>query len=186
MFAFLFFYDIIILGGFMKSEEQNEIVRFLIVLAIVVVAVIGVYFFTSKFVTKESSNDTESESTAGVVNYNIAIVGNMLNKPEDEYYVFVYDYESENTDMYVAMNAISNYLSSGEDNLLKVYNVELDNYLNKSYKVQEGEKSNPKAKKIADFKFGDFTLIKVEKGKVEKYIENAEKIEKELTIDEKN
>lgn len=185
MFAFLFFYDIIILGGFMKSEEQNEIVRFLIVLAIVVVAVIGVYFFTSKFVTKESSNDTESESTA-VVNYNMAIVGNMLNKPEDEYYVFVYDYESENTDMYVAMNAISNYLSSGEDNLLKIYNVELDNYLNKSYKVQEGEKSNPKAKKIADFKFGDFTLIKVEKGKVEKYIENAEKIEKELTIDEKN
>lgn len=167
----------------MKSEEQKEMFRFLLVLGIVIVFVVGVYFFTRIFVTEEKDTTTEETPAVGTVNYDIAIVGNMLNKPESKYYVFVYDYESVEAGFYESTNAISKYLYSGKKDLLKIYNVELNNYLNKDYKVKDGEEVNTKAKKIEDFKFGDYTLLKIEKGKVTKYLNSAADIKKELKID---
>ncbi len=172
----------------MKSEEQKELLRFLGILVAVIVVIVGIYFFTKKFVTKEKEEETVETPAVGTIDYNTAIVGNMLNKPESDYYVFVYNYEVANRDKYTVQNYLTEYLndSENEDTRLKVYNVVLNDYLNKKYMAVEGEESNPKAKSIEEFKFGDFTLIRVKKGKVSKYLEDADAIKKELGIKDQN
>ncbi len=167
----------------MKSEEQKELLRFVGILVAVVVVVLGVYFFTKKFITKEVDEEKADTPAVGTVNYDMAIVGNMLNKPEDDYYVFVYDSEAINGEFYKSSDYVTEYLNDTEnENKLRIYYVELNDYFNKDYKASEDEESNPKAKTVEEFKFGDFTLVRVKKGKVNKYLETAEAIKKELNI----
>ena len=59
----------------------------------------------------------------------------------------------------------------------KLFFCDLSNPLNQEY---ANEESNPKAQKVEDFAFGEVTLLEIQKGKVTKYLENIEDIEKIL------
>ncbi len=162
------------------NVEKSEIKRFIIVF-IVLIAILGaVYLLTSIFVTKDAVQGTEDATIPGTINYSTAIVGNMLTKPEDTYYVFVYDGESKNSELYTANNAILEYLS--DEDAIKFYNVDLAQHMNMDYKadLENDEETNPKATTVEDFLFGDFTVVKVKDGKVNKYLDTVEEIEKEL------
>ena len=101
----------------------------------------------------------------------------MFNRSEEEYYVALYKKSEKDAILYSSI--INKY--ANEEKSLKVYFCDLENKFNEEYYVGN-ENSNPKAKTIADVKFGDFTLVKISKGKIVKYVENIEDMKKELNI----
>lgn len=161
-----------------KSEEQKEIIKFVIILLVIVVVVVGIYFFTRNFVTKEAIKDNNTETTPVTINYDVTIVGSMLNRPYDEYYVLAYESDSVSVNKYQAV--YSSYANKEKKD--KLYYIDLSNHLNSSYYNKND--TNPNATSIDELKFGDFTLIKVKKGKIVKYLEDYDEIKKELKIED--
>lgn len=162
-----------------RTAEQDEMLKFLGVIAIVVVCVALLYFLTRAFVTKDlfTKNETKTEDVVqGSVNYSIASVGQILNRPYDEYYVFVYDTTGDHA---ADMNSLLTKYNSKEKKL-HAYKVDLSNYLNKEY--YQPKEVNEKATIVTDFKFGDITLLKIKKGKVDKYITDYTKMQTELAV----
>lgn len=160
-----------------KTEEQKEIMKFLILLVVIVVCVVGVYFFTRAFVTKDLKEDKTEETTPAAINYNVTIVGSLLNRPYDEYYVLAYDSESVSINKY--QGVYSTY--TNKEKAIKMYYIDLGNALNSSYYSED--ETNPNAQSIDELKLGDFTLIKVKNGKIVKYIEDFDSVKKELGIE---
>ena len=157
-----------------KTEEQKEIIKFIIIIVVVVSLVVGIYFFTKKFVTKDEEKK-ETQEITGTVNYNVTIIGELLNRPYNEYYAIIYDSTSNDAGKY---QGIYSKFTTGEKSTTKMYYIDLSNKLNKDYYSEE--ETNPKAKSIKELKLGDFTLIKVKDGKIIKYLEDEEEVKKEL------
>ena len=160
-----------------QTEEQKEMLHFLIVLGVIVILVIGVYFLSKMFILDNSL--FEVNYTPGTVNSERAIVGTIFNRPEKEYYVMVYDESSSQAVYYSALS--SNYVKK-QDKALPVYRVDLNSELNQSYYVGKDGKSNSKATKVSELKFKDLTLLKISNGKISKYLEDEESIKKELAV----
>jgi len=159
-----------------KTEEQKEVTKLIIIILVVTVLVVGAYFLTRAVVTKDlgKKDNTEEKVTEGVINYNVAIVGEILNRSEKKYYVAVFkgtgEYGSE------MATAIAGYES--QKGHLRVYRVDLDNKFNADF--YDPEHIKLKVTDPSDFKFGDVTLLKVEGGKVTTAITDLSKIKKEL------
>ncbi len=158
------------------SEEQNEAVRFIKILLIIIIGVVIVYFFTRAFVTKDLFNKKTEEKNpvAGEIDYSMTLIGNMLNKPEDEYYVIIYSSEDTLANYY--NNLVTRYNKNKKP--LAVYTADLANELNKNFVSSEA--SNLNAKDINDFRVKDLALLKIKKGKIVKTFDTEEKIVKEL------
>lgn len=156
------------------TEEQKEMIHFLIVLSVIIVLVLGFYFISKFFILDQ--NLFENTYIPGTVNSERIVVGTLFNRPEKEYYVIAYDEDAKDAVYYSSLSA-----SYKGEKALKVYHLDLGNVLNKSYYIKEGE-SNKKATKPSEIKLKDLTLIKIKEGKIEKYLENLSDIEKELTI----
>lgn len=162
-----------------RTAEQDEMLKFLGVIAVVVVCVALLYVLTRVFVTKDLFNKEETkteETVQGSVNYSVTSVGQILNRPYDEYYVFVYDTTG---DYATDMNSLLTKYNSKEKKL-HAYKVDLSNYLNKEY--YKPKEVNEKASAVADFKFGDITLIRVKNGKIDKYLTDYSKMQTELAV----
>lgn len=167
-----------------KTEEQQEIMKFIILIVIIAVCVGGIYLFTKVFVTKDinkNENATE-EVVTGAINYNVTIIGSLLDRPYNEYYVMAYNSKDVVSMKYQAI--YSAYMSKEEKDLTKLYYVDLSNIMNEQYVASEDQETNPNAEKIEELKLGEFTLMKIKKGKIVKYIEDIEEIKKELKIGE--
>ena len=142
--------------------------------------VAAIYFLTRIFVTKDlgkKKNEAEVEEVIpGNINYTVAIVGQILNRPYDSYYVLVFDTTGDKVndaqDLMVRYNV--------KENRKHLYRVDLNNYANKDFYDKEHE--NPEAKSVSEFKFGDLTLLYIKKGKVEKYITDYAKMKAELGL----
>ena len=159
-----------------RTAEQEEMRKFIIVVVVVALLVVGIYFLTRAVVTKDLFNKEEENTTKVEVKYDVAIVGEILNRPYDEYYVLVYDKTNEST---AQMSSLAEQYK-GTEKPLHVYTVYLDNKLNAKY--YDPTKENTKATKVSEFMFGDTTLLKIKDGKVEKYITDYTKMEKELGL----
>lgn len=155
-----------------QTEEQKELTKFIIVLVVLVLIILGVYFL-SKVLLKIEVPDYEY--TTGVVSTDIVVAGTMLNAKEKEYYVLAYDTKGVDA---AAYTTFAGYYKTNKKDALKVYFLDLNNGLNKDHYVKE--KSNPSAKTIKELKILDGTLIKVKNGKITKYIEGKDKIANEL------
>lgn len=160
------------------TEEQMEIKKFIFVLLGLLILLVGVYFFTRAFVTKDLHKSTNNDVnyTEGKVSYDVVVVGTMLNRPVSEYYV--YAFSNEDTKAIYYNTLVSKY--STNEKALQVYYLDIDNALNKDYV----DKSNASKSftTINDLKLGELTLMKVKDGKVTKYMTNEEEIKKELGI----
>ena len=161
----------------LRTAEQEEMFRFVCVIIIVILCVAGVYLLTRAFVTKDLfKKDEQAEVISGEVKYDVAIVGQILNRPYDTYYVAVYNKTGDKaSDM---SNYIYTYQSKEDVNKLHIYTVDLANKLNADY--YDPNKENTAPKDATEFMFGDATLLKIKDGKIEKYINDIEKIRKEL------
>ncbi len=158
-----------------KSEEQQEITRFIIILVSIFVLV-GIVYGVSKIFIKDKETSTDTV-TPGSVNPDLVTVGTMFNRPEDEYYVALYDKTIKEAVIYSAI--ISSYTS--EEDALHVYFCDLDNFFNKDY-ISPDESSNPNAKEMEDLKLGKFTFVKIKNGKIVTYLETKEDMKKELGV----
>ena len=145
--------------GNYQSEDQNEAKRFIIILAIIIIVIVGVYFFTRIFVSKDLLNKETNTTTPGSINYNVTLIGAMLNKPEDDYFVMLYD--SKKSDAVYYNGLVNNYVQ--DENALKIYIADIANELNKSY---VGESENIKVTNIEDFKIANPALLKIKDSKI--------------------
>lgn len=160
------------------TEEQKEVRKFVFILVGLVVVLIGIYFFTRAFIVKDLfNNNKETTYTDGEINYDVAIVGNMLNRPYTEYYVIAFNSESTKANYYNTLS--SKYMTS--DGSLKLYYIDLNNSLNSKYVASEDDKYSTEFKSLDDLKLGEITLIKVKNKKVVKFITDIEMIKEELT-----
>ena len=156
------------------SEDENEIRKFIIII-VVILAIVGIIYAVTELTKKDEEKG--DEVTAGEIDYNTLSIGMLLNRPEKEYYVIIYDVENPDAVLYSAM--INKYDIKGKKE--KLYYCDLGNALNsKYYNVGNDKKSNPKATKISELDLGDLTLIKVKDGKIVKYIENIDDIKEIL------
>ncbi len=163
-----------------STGETEEIRHLIIVILVVIIAVCGLYLATRAFVTKDLFTKKEAETeevTPGEISYENIIVGQILNRPYDEYYVVVYNTE-EGDYSYDMQILTSEY--SVLDKHLHIYTVDLANKLNADY--YDSENASTEATDLKDIKFGDITLIKVKNGKMVKYIVDYSKMEKELGV----
>ena len=151
------------------SDDENVIRKFIIITVVIVVLITGVYFLTE--LTK--NNNASTNTATGAIDYDIVSIGTLLNRPESEYYVMIYDKENEDSMLYSAL--ITNYYNLTDHT--KIYFCDLGNKLNKSYyNVNNDNKSNPNAQSIKELDLGDLTLIKVKNGKIVQYVETYEQI----------
>lgn len=163
-----------------ETEEQAEVKKFILVLLGLIIVIVGIYFFTRAFVTKDLFKKTEDINyQTGVVDENAVIVGNMLNRPYDEYYVIAFN--SEDTQVNYYNTLVSKYKSKSD--AIKVYFLDLNNELNKEY-IASDENITTSFKSIDELKLGKLTLIKVKKGKVTKMATTVDELIKELKLSE--
>jgi flagellar basal body-associated protein FliL len=155
------------------DEDSKTIKRFIIIMIIVLGITVGLYFFTKYSVKKDNTSTSSSDSIKDVsIDYSNVIVGNMLNKAENEYYVILYDSSDSNASTYKEL--VTNYEKN--DNHLTVYTADLSNKLNIKYYTSD--KSNPISDNVNDLKFGNLTVIKVSNGKITNAYESVKDIKK--------
>jgi len=159
-----------------QNESSEEIIKFIKLLIIVIIIILGIYFLTRAFIVKDLFNkeEAEKEYTTGEINYNTTIIGSILNKPEEEYYVIVYD-SSASTSIYY--NSIVGAYANNSD-AKKVYFADLDSEFNK--KFYDKEHPNLNTTDFDKLKFGDITLLKIKKGKIIKTFDKDFEIKEEL------
>lgn len=160
-----------------RSEDQEEIIRFIKLLLIIIILIVGVYLFTRFFVTKDlftKETTTEREYTEGTINYNVTTIGTMLNKPEKEYFVFMYDYDDVNSIYYSGL--ISGYKKNKDS--LKVYVANLSSEFNKNF--IDIENINVNTSNLDDFKVGKYALVKISNGRIVKSYTSEEEIKEVL------
>ena len=166
------------LGGYMQNEETKTMKQFLITLIIVIIGVVGIYLLTKYVVKKDNAtNNSSNTEEKNYIDPNTAIVGTMLNKSSDAYYVIIYDKTKDNATTYYSL--VSTY--KAKDKALKVYTVDLSNSLNKKY-IATDNKTNPKATNLEDLKFGEVTLLKVKNNKITEAYETTDSIKKALDV----
>lgn len=162
----------------MQNEETKTMKQFLITLIIVIIGVVGIYLLTKYVVKKDNAtNNSSNTEEKSYIDPNTAIVGTMLNKSSDVYYVIIYDKAKDNATTYYSL--VSTY--KAKDKALKVYTVDLSNSLNKKY-IATDNKTNPKATNLEDLKFGEVTLLKVKNNKITEAYETTDAIKKALDV----
>lgn len=155
----------------MKNEENKVIIKFIVTLVIVLALCIGIYFLTKYVVNKDTDTNTETSETKDVsINYESAIIGTMLNKKDNEYYVILYNKSKD--DAYKYTQLVTNYKALKDS--LPIYIVDLSTPMNSPYYTSEA--TNPKAENLSELKFGDITVIKVKNGKITNAYETIDSI----------
>lgn len=137
------------------SEEETQIKTLIILLLIVVLVSAGIYFLTDTMIKKESNSNTTPEEVE--IDYDIATVGTMFNRIEDEYYVLLYSSKNDGSNL---DSVLDSFRSS--DNYIKTYFVDLDKKINKG---ALGEKLVKKPKNSKEVSVTGPTLFKITDGK---------------------
>lgn len=143
-----------------ESNDTKEIKSLIIITVVVVVIAVGLFFLTNYLNNKKTSNNTK-------IDYDTCIVGNMFNRPYNEYYVFLYSSTDKNASTYKGL--ITSY--KDKDDALKIYYVDMNDKFNAAYL---SEASNKKPTDVNEVKIKESALILIKDGKVEKYYESLE------------
>ena len=100
------------------SDDVVKVRNLFILLVSVVIICVGVFFLTEKMIAKENKeNETKSDVK---IDYDIATIGTMFNRIDEEYYVLIYSNEENGKDL---NSVLDTYRSS--DNYIKTYYITL-------------------------------------------------------------
>ncbi len=152
------------------DDNTNQIKKFIIILAGVAIVSVLLYFVSTKFLVGDGVEKPEEEKEV-TISDTVIDGGHVFNRPYDEYYVFAYDREGLEEPIYTSL------IDNAGDDKGKIYYLDLGTKLNKQYVKEE---TNPKATKPSELAMKTPTLIKIKNGKIVKYLEDLESIEKEL------
>lgn len=153
------------------TEEQKEMFKFAKILGGLILIIGLLYVFTVYVVNKEESY--KRTNTEGEISYTNIILGTLLNKPDEEYYVLVVDTTNKSHEVFT--NTINQYKNNLKH--LPIYIADLSNELNKNFIADE---SSYKIDSVEDLKVKGPTLIKVKNKKIVKFIENIDSVIDEL------
>ena len=157
------------------KDEEKAVRNFVIIFVIVLLLAIGLYFFTKLVVKKESDTKNDTETKEVEIDNSIAIVGTMLNKVEDNYYVILYKSDDSKVSEYEELK--QNYKLF---NSKALYYVDLANALNSKY--YDKDNTNYTAENINDLRFGDITVLEIKDKKIVKSYNDVDKIKKVWNI----
>lgn len=150
-----------------QNEDTQEIKTLLIITAVIIVVSLGLYLLTESQLKKEP----EKVIPEATISTSEIMLGTMFTRPYNEYYVFIYgDAESTTLD-----KLFTDY--EDKEDSKKIYYVNIDDNFNKYAK---SDKSNKKPTSAQDLKIDTRALILIKDGKVSKYYETIEEIEKVL------
>ncbi len=152
------------------NKDITKVRNLLILLLIVVLLCIGLYFITDSLLSKDNSESINEPAVK--IDYDIATIGTMFNRPENVYYVLIY---SSNNDGNNYDSILSNYRNS--DNYIKTYFIDLDIKFNSGV-LKESLNKNPK--NSSEVSITGPTLYKIENGNVTKCYSTLEDISKIL------
>jgi len=152
------------------SEDMLQVKNLIILLFIVIIICLGIYFLTEKLIQNE--NKTEEPKQEVSIDYDIATIGTMFNRPESEYFVLLYSSEENGNDYDTILNQ---YRSS--DNYIKTYYIDLDKKINNSVLA---DKLIEKPKDSKEVNVTGPTLYKIKEGKVVKCYSTLETIKDAL------
>ncbi len=158
------------------SDESKEMRNFLIILFSIIIIVLIVYGVSKIFIEDTPAENDENNVQTGQIDYDKVSIGTMLNRNYSEYYVAIYDEEDPNAILYSTI--ITGYLQN--EDATKVFYCDLGNKLNSEYHVGTDGQTNPNAQSISELALGDLTLIKVENGRITKYIEELDAFKAEF------
>lgn len=149
------------------NEDTNQVGKFFLILFGLIIIVGLLYVLTSK-----NLNDNSVESTETTISYTTVNVGNVFNRPYDNYYVLAYDLQNDENSLYSISN---NYMN--ESGSKKLYTLDLGLKVNQKYVK---EVSNKNATKPNELSLTNPTLIEIENGKIIKYYDTVESIQNVL------
>ena len=129
-------------------------------IVIVVVAFVAFYGITVLVTNKKES---KKEDTKVDIQYDEILVGEILNRNIESYYVLVVDGDLDSYYQYVG----------SDNNANKVYYCDLSNSFNKPYLSDE---SNLFVSNIGEIKFSKTTLLNIESNKIVNAYEDADEI----------
>lgn len=159
-----------------RTEEQEEVIRFIKILAVVLIVVLIVYGFTKIFVSKDTDKNNSNNVTEGNIDYEKTIIGTMFNRNESEYYVIIYNSKDVNSVYYSGL--VSNYKSGSKG--LAIYTVDLNNSLNAPYITNEDSEVNVNTMNLDKFRVKNVALLKISNNKIAKALAKDEDIAREL------
>ena len=139
-------------------ENTNEFEK-LIKLVVVVTIIFLVFYAITYLVNRKTEEET---STGAQIQYDNILIGDVLTQPNDEYYVMIYD----SSDHYKVLYQTYLNMYEGMVDSIRVYTADIENPFNKNF---VSDKANFKIKDITDLKVTTSTLLKIKKGKIEKY-----------------
>lgn len=143
-----------------ESNDTKEIKSLIIITIVVIVIAVLTFFLTNYLNNKKNMSDVN-------IDYDTCIVGNMFNRPYDEYYVFLYSSTDNSASTYKGL--ITSYKDT--DNAKKIYYVDLNDKFNAAYL---GESSNKKPSDVSEVKIKESALILIKDGKVVNYYETLD------------
>ena len=145
------------------NEDTNQVGKFFLILFGLVIIVGLLYILTSK-----NLSDNSVESTETTINYTTVNVGNVFNRPYDNYYVLAYDLQEDEDSLYSISN---NYMN--ESGSKKLYTLDLGLKVNKKYVK---DVSNKNATNPSELSLTSPTLIEIKNGKIVNYYDTADSI----------
>ena len=134
------------------NDEMNVTSFFKIIVWLLVILL--VFTLITMWVTRDKKADTNNE-----IQYTNIIVGSILNRNEEDYYVLVEKEDDFNLSTYQA--AIDKY--NNKEVHLRFYIVLLSDPFNKQYVA---EKSKLSVDSITDIRFSETTLLHIKNGKI--------------------
>lgn len=163
-----------------SSNSEMEYFKFAKVAICVVLVLALTYFVTAivsgeiKFNKKENSDDVATN-----IQYEEIIVGQMLNRSDNEYYVLLFNFTDTFAGYYISL--IDTYTS--KDKSLPFHIIDLEKQVNKQYVLEDGEYLIEKPVRLVDFKASNPTLVRIKDKKIVERITGRDNI---LKFFEKN
>lgn len=116
--------------------EQTYSTKQIIISLFIVVAVILAFYGITVVLTnnKEKETSVPNDSNEAVIQYDEIIVGEIFNQSESEYYVLVYDDNSNSQEYISNLNTYSEL-----EGATKSYEIDLTNAFNKKYVSSESD-----------------------------------------------
>lgn len=149
-----------------ENEDVAQIRNLIIIFVIVVLVCVGLYFLTDTMIKRESNNNDNTTQKVEI-DYDIATVGTMFNRVENEYYVLMYSSENDSK-----LDTVLNKYRSSDD-YIKTYFIDLDKKINSTV---VGDKLVKEPKNSKEVKVTGATLYKIKNGSVVKCYNGIDEI----------
>ena len=148
-------------NDYSSDTEVTKLIKLIVIVSLIVLVFYGITILVNQ------KEEVETQKTPASVQYDEILIGNMLNQPNDEYYVMIYDNEDYDANLY----SVYLTLYSQKKDAIRVYTSQLNNPLNQKFK---SDKANLDVGDLTDLKISGSTLFKINNKKIKAVYEGEE------------